>query len=97
MKHYLETDPVKKEVMGKRLKEVVMAPFLEKLSKILKENGNGVLVGKELTYADLYVAHFLSESKQPVEDYPDVLKHREIVYNNPNIKAYIASRPVTPK
>jgi len=98
---FKEQDETKKAELKRKLQEETLPRILKKIDDILKKNGNGVLVGNDITYADLYVAHFLSmlpeamEVKDKLDEYQNVVALITKVFNLPGIKEWIAERPVT--
>lgn len=86
--------------MHKNLMENVIPAKWGKFCEILKKNGTGYLVGKSITYADLYVAHFsdmMATNLFPdkVNDYPEMVALQAKVFGAPGIKEWIEKRPVT--
>lgn len=93
-----EKDEVKKAEKGKKLKEETQPFYLSKFNEILEKNGK-YLVGSKLSYADIYVAHFIQNTltvePQLLESYPALKSHQDTVFNTPGIKEWVARRPVT--
>jgi glutathione S-transferase len=98
-KAFREEDETKKAEIKKNLKEVVLPRLLKKLDDILKQNGTGVLVGKDITYADIYVSfmtEFLAKFVEfDVDEYSNVVSLHKKINNSPGIKEWIAKRPDT--
>ena len=66
----------------------------------LVEKNGGHVVGSSLTWADIYVAHFLdniqiAQEVDLVGEYPALQALITTVLSTPGIKEYIASRPET--
>ncbi|EYC01083.1 hypothetical protein Y032_0110g149 [Ancylostoma ceylanicum] len=85
------------------LKKDVMLPardkFLGFITKFLKKNSSGFLVGDSVTWVDLLVAEHASDiqSKVPeyLEGFPEVKAHMEKVRSIPKLKKWIESRPAS--
>ncbi|CAD6187543.1 unnamed protein product [Caenorhabditis auriculariae] len=83
-----------------------VVPDLEKyapiIEKFLVENGNnGLFIGDRETWVDVFSAEVFSKfieygSPDALDAYPHIRAQIQRVFNHPNIKRYIASRPVTP-
>jgi len=74
--------------------------FLDKYEKFLATNGSGYLVGKKLTWADIFVGEFTNRivdlwEPAALKGHPKVEAHMKMVIEQPNIKKYIATRPET--
>merc|ERR1712037_674515 len=75
--------------------------FIKNIEKILEENGGQWMVGKEFTWADLYVAYVLNQyiggfaGVEWKDKTPKLLAHQTKVFNIPKIKAYLDKRPHT--
>ncbi|CAJ0605928.1 unnamed protein product [Cylicocyclus nassatus] len=87
----------------KLIKEVLLPgrdKFFGFMTKFLKKNNTGYLVGSSITIPDLLLAEFSSEASKKVpnllEGYPDIKAHAEKVRSNPAIKKWIETRPETP-
>ncbi|CAJ0605916.1 unnamed protein product [Cylicocyclus nassatus] len=74
--------------------------FFGFMTKFLKENKSGYLVGDSLTFADLYLAEHCAEfaKKMPsiYDGFPEIKAHAERVRSNPALKKWLATRPETP-
>jgi len=84
-----------------QFKDSAYTEYLKRYDAFLGKTGSGFLVGSKLTYADIVVAEFNGRCVEKydttaLDSYPNVKAHQQMVYNLPNIKAYIQSRPVTP-
>ncbi|EPB80178.1 glutathione S-transferase protein [Ancylostoma ceylanicum] len=85
------------------LKKDVLLPARDKffgfLTKFLKKNSSGFLVGDSVTWVDLLIAEHVSsmQSKVPeyLEGFPEVKAHMEKVHSIPKIKKWIESRPAS--
>lgn len=100
-KWVLESDPVKKEELGKNFLKVVLPPVLDNYGKLLKENnGSDYFVGGQLTWADIAVAHSIwmltDIAPSALENHPLLTRFMKKILNIPKIKAWIDKRPVTP-
>jgi len=98
---FFETDEPKREIAKKEFLENQVPKCFAKFEAILRSNGNGeFLVGNQLTWADLTIAHtieFFGDTMQAdiLSPFPALKKFKEGVYNVPNIKNWIAKRPKT--
>ncbi|CAG0921968.1 unnamed protein product [Notodromas monacha] len=95
----LSTDMDTKNERKQALIDTQLPNFFASVDKFLAGNPkkSGWLVGDELTWADIYIAHSvekLSLETPPVsaKDYPDVIAHMERVKAQPRIKAYEEKR-----
>ncbi|CAJ0606960.1 unnamed protein product [Cylicocyclus nassatus] len=110
MKDYMvEIKPFLKVVWGfeegdlEALKKDVFLPARGKLflfiSKFLKGNPSGFLVGDSLTWADLYLAEhvavFGEQFPEMLEGYPEIKAHSERIHSHPLLKNWIETRPKT--
>ncbi|KAH7703872.1 GST-5 protein [Aphelenchoides avenae] len=94
-------EPAEKEP---ELRESTFLPtvkdFGETIEKQLKSNGTGFIVGKKLTWVDIFIACFvdmyMEGGKDAFSKYPLVEKHRQMVFGQPGIKEYVAKRPNYP-
>jgi len=71
-----------------------------KIESDLKTNGGKYLVGSDITWADFILAHFseVFESfvdQSLLDNFPTIKAHQKHVQNIPQIKEWIAQRPVT--
>ncbi|CAJ0605914.1 unnamed protein product [Cylicocyclus nassatus] len=87
----------------KLIKEVLLPgrdKFFGFMTKFLKKNNTGYLVGSSITIPDLLLAEFSSEMSKKVpnllEGYPEIKAHAEKVRSNPALKKWIETRPETP-
>ncbi|CAJ0605915.1 unnamed protein product [Cylicocyclus nassatus] len=86
----------------KLTKEVFM-PAREKffgfMTKFLKKNNTGYLVGSSITVADLLLAEFSAEFAKKIpnlyDGFPEIKAHAEKVRSNPALKKWIETRPET--
>jgi len=75
--------------------------FLKTYEKFLADNGTGWLVGKEVTWADLWVGEMLARLSEPgwiptlLDSYPHLKALVDKVHALPKIKAWVAKRPTT--
>jgi len=100
-KYLKEQDAGKKADLQKSVGEEVVPRYLSKFDAIIKKNGNGFLVGKKLTYADIFLATTVGSMASyfpglDMDKFPAVKKNVEMVVSNPEIKDWIARRPKTP-
>jgi len=75
-------------------------PFLDSLEAKLVANGQGVFIGKQVTWADIYVTVFADEvlalSPTALDKYPQLKAHNARVHELKGIKEYLATRPASP-
>jgi len=100
-KWFRESDAGKKAELAKTIVEDVFPKYFAKFEVIIKKNGNGVLVGKKVTYADIFLANLVSGLGSHFPDFelskfPEMKKHMEMVLALPGIKERVATRPETP-
>ncbi|CAJ0605917.1 unnamed protein product [Cylicocyclus nassatus] len=87
-----------------KLAKDVLFPARDKffgfMTKFLKQNKSGYLVGDSLTFADLYLAEHSAEfaKKMPsiYDGFPEIKAHAVKVHSNPALKKWLATRPETP-
>ncbi|RCN48922.1 glutathione S-transferase protein [Ancylostoma caninum] len=86
----------------KLTKEVLLparTKFFGFVTKFLKENKSGYLVGNSLTYADLYLAESSAEFAKKIpsiyDGFPEVKAHAQKVRSNPALKKWLETRPET--
>lgn len=106
IKAYFEVDEMKKaQLMIKLQNEQAPNNFKIFEAKIfetkLSETNTHYLIGKSLTWADLYLVYIVETLisndviKQSLENYPELKKHYETIRTLPNIDKWLKSRPVT--
>lgn len=93
------TDDAQKAEMMKKMMDITCPFYMGKFEKIAKDNDGKWLVGKNVTWADVIVAHFLlmliARTKLPVvENYPSLKKLLDDFQDVPQIKEWIKERPV---
>jgi len=96
----MEKDPEKAKEKVVEVKKTVQEKYLVKLNKIVEKNGGQFLVGKKLTWADMYLAHVINnvELLHDInfrDEYPALKTHSQNVLNTPQIKKWIEKRPKT--
>jgi glutathione S-transferase len=97
----METDEGKKTEIKKNIQSNVLPKAWGKFNDILKQNGSGVLVGKNVSYADIYVAFMVEwlstflELTEKMSDYPELLGHQKKIMGLSGIKEWIVKRPAT--
>lgn len=95
-----EDDEAKKAAITKNIQDNTFPKAWQKFNDIIKKNGSGVLVGPNVTYADIYVA-FMVDWLTPIiqfqnmADYPELVAHGKKILGLPGIKEWIEKRPVT--
>nr|1TW9_A Chain A, glutathione S-transferase 2 [Heligmosomoides polygyrus]1TW9_B Chain B, glutathione S-transferase 2 [Heligmosomoides polygyrus]1TW9_C Chain C, glutathione S-transferase 2 [Heligmosomoides polygyrus]1TW9_D Chain D, glutathione S-transferase 2 [Heligmosomoides polygyrus]1TW9_E Chain E, glutathione S-transferase 2 [Heligmosomoides polygyrus]1TW9_F Chain F, glutathione S-transferase 2 [Heligmosomoides polygyrus]1TW9_G Chain G, glutathione S-transferase 2 [Heligmosomoides polygyrus]1TW len=74
--------------------------FLGFITKFLKKNSSGFLVGDKISWVDLLVAEHVADMTNRVPEYiegfPEVKAHMERIQQTPRIKKWIETRPETP-
>ncbi|RCN49307.1 glutathione S-transferase protein [Ancylostoma caninum] len=93
----------KKFSSAETLKKDVLLPARDKffgfITKFLKKNPSGFLVGNSVTWVDLLIAEhvsgMLSTVPEYIEGFPEVKAHMEKVQSIPKVKKWIESRPKT--
>jgi glutathione S-transferase len=98
--YYFEKDAAKKETLKKELLDVILPKYFGKYETILKSSSGPYLLGDQLAWADIVMAHSLEFyedfiDKNICKNFPSLQKLKEEVYNVPNIKAWINNRPKT--
>jgi len=88
-----------KEALAEAHKEAI-PQFLAEYEKLLKENGDGWLVGKNVTWADLWVgdmgSKLLNFDANVCNGHAAPKAHYDKVHALPNIKKWVEKRPQTP-
>ncbi|EPB80182.1 glutathione S-transferase protein [Ancylostoma ceylanicum] len=90
-----------KSIKQDQLKKDVLLPAREKflgfITKFLKKNSSGFLVGDSVTWVDLLIsehcATMLTVAPDFLDGYPEVKAHMEKVRAIPNLKKWIETRP----
>jgi len=98
--HYHETDLTKRKAIVEDLKANVFPGYLEKFNKVVEKNGGNYLVGKRLSWADLFLVNFLqiwcdSIDANLLSKYPALKKLQENVMAVPAIKDWVDTRPAS--
>jgi glutathione S-transferase len=95
---YEEHDPEKQKALMSKFMSEKMIPHLVVLENQLVKNG-GVLVGKDVTWADIACYAFFSyvSIKHPdiLKDCPNMTALVNKIASTDNIKKYLETRPVT--
>jgi len=100
---FIETDEAKKKLLTEKLMNETFPKFFGKFNEFIEKNG-GFLVGKRISYADIFVASFLqlynenvgaASGKDLFENYPGIAAHQKTVFGLPGIKKWVESRPKT--
>ncbi|XP_012945940.1 probable glutathione S-transferase 7 [Aplysia californica] len=96
---FFEADKDKKAEMLKTLKGPDTQRYFGYFERLLKQNGTGFFVGKELTLADIavfdLVTGWMKNFMGPIDNFPLVNALVDKVAANDKIKAYMAKRKVT--
>lgn len=96
----MEQDEAKKAELKKTFEEVTVPKYFGKFEAQIVANGGGpFLVGKKVSWADLQAAHFLEffvlGNPALLENFPNLKKLKDTVFDIPQIKAWVEKRPVT--
>jgi glutathione S-transferase len=96
--HY-ESDEAKKAEITAVFQGEILPKHLTIFETKLNQTNSGYLVGKGLTFADLFlisILEWLGDKKSAAfEHFPALKKHDETVRALPNIAKWLQSRPVT--
>ena len=101
IKAHFEKDEKEKAAQQKKMGEETFPKFFTYLENILKKNGTGYLVGKDLTLADINVFDLVStitgtpETKDICKGYPLLTALIKKVSENKGIAAWLEKRPKT--
>ena len=99
LKARFEKDEAKKAELQAKLECEILARNLGLFDKKIEKSGNGFLVGKSLSWVDVFlyaVLEGLGDKKDEVlVQFPNLKALVAKIDALPNIKAYKASRPVT--
>ncbi|OXA52352.1 glutathione S-transferase 1 [Folsomia candida] len=98
VKYFFEKDPDKKIKAHADFKSVPLPKYLSKFNDIQSKVDGPYLIGKDLTWADIFIAdklNRLQETEGPdvLDPYPNLKAFKEAVHAVPNIKAYVSQRP----
>ncbi|KAI3382643.1 hypothetical protein SNEBB_005386 [Seison nebaliae] len=98
--YFAKDDPEKVKEIFKDLTTKILDPKLRPLEDMLKTSKTDFIIGNDLTWADFYVASFISLWKifnlgDFLQQYPNLLKVQETVEKLPEIKRWMRKRPVT--
>jgi len=93
-------DDTKKAELMKKMKEETLPFYMGKYQKIVQDNGGKWMVGKNITWIDIVLAHYttmiMNRTKMPIVDgFPVIKKLLDDVYSVPQIKKWISERPDT--
>jgi len=93
-------DEAKKLKIKNNVLDKTLPALFTKIETDLKAKDNTFLVGSSWTWADFVLAHFTEVFETFVDgsflsNYPTIKTHQKNVQNIPQIKAWIAKRPVT--
>jgi glutathione S-transferase len=80
------------------LKSNTLPKFLSKFNELKGQNQGGFLIGRKLTWADIFIADKIdrltqAEGLDVLDKYPHLLKFRDNVLSHPNLKSYVDQRP----
>ncbi|KAK6008963.1 glutathione S-transferase protein [Ostertagia ostertagi] len=86
------------EALGKDVFVPAHHKFFGYMTKILKDNKSGYLVGDSLTWADLLLAETATNAQKfpnIYDGFPEVKAHSEKIRSIPELKKWIETRPET--
>ncbi|CAJ0605672.1 unnamed protein product [Cylicocyclus nassatus] len=88
------------EKLQKDVADPARDKFLGFVTKFLKENKSGFLVGDSVTWVDLLISEFCATMVQSfipefLNGFPEVKAHMEKIQAIPNLKKWIETRPKT--
>jgi len=96
-KMFLETNAEKKEELKKEIFEKHIPFYLGKFDKIVADNSSGLLVGSQVTWADITFASTLDifQTSKPdiLKPYPNLERLLKKIQSNPGVKAWYEKRP----
>jgi glutathione S-transferase len=97
---YCQDDEAKKLKIKNNVLDKTLPALFTKIENDLKATEGKHLVGNNYTWADFVLAHFTELFESFVDpsflaNYPTIKTHQNNVHNIPQIKAWIAKRPVT--
>lgn len=95
-----EAEDAKKLKIKNNVLDKTVPTFFTKIEADLKTSGGKFLVGENYTWCDFVLAHYSSVFESFVDEtlldnYPTIKSHQKNVFNIPQIKDWIAKRPVT--
>lgn len=98
IKFFFEKDPTKKAELKQEFISTPAPKYLSRLNTLQYENDGKFLVGKSLTWADIYISNMLVKLEDTVDQgilngYPHLRKLKEAVFSEPKIKAWVDMRP----
>ncbi|KAK3784174.1 hypothetical protein RRG08_001483 [Elysia crispata] len=99
IKAMYEKDEAKKAELTKNLKEEQIPKYLGFFENLLKKNGSGYFVGRDVTLADINVYNvtwsIVKDAPAALDSYPLLKEHHQKVGSIPQIKAYVDARKPT--
>uniref|UniRef100_A0A914WFF1 glutathione transferase n=1 Tax=Plectus sambesii TaxID=2011161 RepID=A0A914WFF1_9BILA len=97
---YIEKDPVKKDELTKSAIDGGLKPLYNRLEKSLEENGNGYLVGNQLTVADIGTFVMLTGIEEfqsgVLSEFTKLVTFVKRIEDEPKVKEWIEKRPKCP-
>jgi len=99
-KLFVEKDEEKKAQVKKELIEVTFPKLIGKVEEYKKAQGSKYLVGDKLTWIDILYAHFMDSfgvtlDPNIMDPYPCLKELQNTVFEVPEIKKWIETRPKT--
>lgn len=97
---YMENDPVKRTELKKSIGQQLSSKYFSKFESIVAANGGNRLVGKSLTWADMYFAFFVNHVSNKfqwdlLQEFPNLKGLVEKVFQVPQFKEWVEKRPET--
>ncbi|CAL8128189.1 unnamed protein product [Orchesella dallaii] len=95
-----DKDEKTKSVMKTNFLEKTVPRYFSVIESNLKKNGGKFLVGNSITWIDFLLAQMAQNFSNYLEtdviaNYPTIKGHQQQIFEIPEIKAWIAKRPVT--
>jgi len=93
-KYFFEKDAEKKAKLHEEFKANTVPKYLTKFNDVQKKNGGRLLVGTEITWADIFIADKLarleqSEGPNVFDNYQELRQFKQHVLSQPKIKAHL--------
>jgi glutathione S-transferase len=99
VKVYLEKDENKKKELQERLSNEVIPNNLKLFESKLAKTNTGYLIGKGLTWTDLYLVSTLEglgpNKEAAINNFPHLKAHEQRIISLPKIAEWINKRPKT--
>lgn len=98
---FFETDETKKTELREEILSKQIPKYCGKFDRDLVNSESKYLVGTTPAWIDFFVAHYLEFLETKIDEkflknYPKLQFFKQNIYNLPQIKSWIETRPVTP-